>query len=92
MKCFDLLIEFIQGPCLENQLALINSKLLITINDILKYYILCENTELCKSFPDVTSFKIYDKKSSINSNGLMSDEIDSHIENNFEKISFMKYN
>lgn len=87
MKCFDLLIEFIQGPCLENQLALINSKLLITINDILKYYILCENTELCKSFPDVTSFKIYDKKSSINSNGLMSDEIDSHIENNFEKMS-----
>jgi hypothetical protein len=45
VKCFDLLIEFIQGPCLENQVALINSKLLITISDILNLYL--------KTTPDV---------------------------------------
>jgi hypothetical protein len=39
VKCFDLLIEFIQGPCLENQVALINSKLLITISDILSLFL-----------------------------------------------------
>lgn len=36
--CIDLLIEFIQGPCAENQKLLINSKLLITISEILKKY------------------------------------------------------
>ena len=86
MKCFDLLIEFIQGPCLENQIAIINSKLLITMNDILKYYIICENNQLCNSFPDVNSFKTYDKKSTMNTNSL-SDEIESHVENTFEKMS-----
>jgi hypothetical protein len=45
VNCFDLLIEFIQGPSLENQVALINSKLLITISDILSLYM--------KTTPDV---------------------------------------
>jgi hypothetical protein len=39
VKCFDLLIEFIQGPCLPNQLAVINSKLLINIADILNIFV-----------------------------------------------------
>jgi len=38
IKCFDLLIEFVQGPCMNNQVLLINSKLLFTISDILHKY------------------------------------------------------
>ena len=34
-----MLIEFIQGPSLENQIALINSKLLNTISEILDKYL-----------------------------------------------------
>ena len=38
IRFFDLLIEFVQGPCLNNQKLLINSKLLISICDILQRY------------------------------------------------------
>lgn len=43
IKCFDLLIEFVQGPCLENQMEIINSKLLVTINDIFGLYLKIDN-------------------------------------------------
>ena len=45
-RCFDLLIEMIQGPCFDSQLLLINSKLLVTINDLLKYYLISETEQL----------------------------------------------
>jgi len=39
MKCLDCLVEFIQGPCLENQNVLMNSKLISTISEILDSFI-----------------------------------------------------
>lgn len=39
VKCFDLIIEFVQGPCWENQTSIINSKIMITLNDILNLYL-----------------------------------------------------
>ena len=56
-RCFDLLIEMIQGPCFESQLLLINSKLLVTINDLLKYYLISETDKLNEIFPGVNIFK-----------------------------------
>ena len=56
-RCFDLLIEMIQGPCSESQLLLINSKLLVTINDLLKYYLISETDKLSEQFPAVDIFK-----------------------------------
>ena len=56
-KCFDLLIEMVQGPCFESQLLLINSKLLVTINDLLKYYLNSETDKLSKQFPKVKIFE-----------------------------------
>ena len=56
-RCFDLLIEMIQGPCFESQLLLINSKLLVTINDLLKYYLISETDQLYMKFPSVVVFK-----------------------------------
>ena len=35
IKCLDCLVEFIQGPCLENQNVLMNSKLVSTVSEIL---------------------------------------------------------
>ena len=58
-RCFDLLIEMVQGPCFESQLLLINSKLLVTINDLLKYYLISEREQLKSKFPKV---KIFQKK------------------------------
>ena len=55
-RCFDLLIEMIQGPCFESQLLLINSKLLVTINDLLKYYLISETEQLYQKFPFVQAF------------------------------------
>ena len=55
-RCFDLLIEMIQGPCFESQLLLINSKLLVTINDLLKYYLISETEQLYQKFPKVNVF------------------------------------
>ena len=55
-RCFDLLIEMVQGPCFESQLLLINSKLLVTINDLLKYYLLSEIDTLKEKFPLVEIF------------------------------------
>ena len=55
-RCFDLLIEMVQGPCFESQLLLINSKLLVTINDLLKYYLISETEQLKKNFPEVSIF------------------------------------
>ena len=55
-RCFDLLIEMVQGPCFESQLLLINSKLLVTINDLLKYYLISETDKLYLKFPKVTVF------------------------------------
>jgi len=58
-RCFDLLIEMIQGPCFESQLLLINSKLLVTINDLLKYYYLnSEIDQLFNKFPKVDVFRL----------------------------------
>ena len=95
VKCFDLLIEFTQGPCLENQLALINSKLLITINDILKFYILCENRELGKHYPKVMLFNnmstgLTNSSSNNNHSGTNIDDGDSsgnQFEKNFIKMT-----
>ena len=56
-RCFDLLIEMIQGPCFESQLLLINSKLLVTINDLLKYYLISEIDKLREIFPHVEIFR-----------------------------------
>ena len=56
-RCFDLLIEMVQGPCFESQLLLINSKLLVTINDLLKYYLISETDKLQEQFPFVDIFK-----------------------------------
>ena len=42
--------------CFESQLLLINSKLLVTINDLLKYYLISETDQLKKKFPDVSIF------------------------------------
>ena len=56
-RCFDLLIEMVQGPCFESQLLLINSKLLVTINDLLKYYLISEKDQLKEKFPGVEIFK-----------------------------------
>ena len=36
---FDTIIEFIQGPCIENQITIIKSKLLFTLKDIFNIYI-----------------------------------------------------
>ena len=84
IKCFDLLIEFIQGPCFENQIALINSKLLITINDILKFYLNCESNSLKNAFPNVNIFK----KDSNNINKTITEEIKhDNFENNFNKMT-----
>ncbi len=84
IKCFDLLIEFIQGPCFENQIALINSKLLITINDILKFYLNCESNILKKAFPNVNIFK----KDLNNINKTITEEIkQDNFENNFNKMT-----
>ena len=55
-RCFDLLIEMVQGPCFESQLILINSKLLVTINDLLKYYLISETDKLREQFPHVKIF------------------------------------
>ena len=55
-RCFDLLIEMVQGPCFESQLLLINSKLLVSINDLLKYYLISETDQLKKKFPSVSIF------------------------------------
>ena len=55
-RCFDLLIEMIQGPCFESQLLLINSKLLVTINDLLRYYLISEVDQLYLKYPKVTVF------------------------------------
>ena len=55
-RCFDLLIEMVQGPCFESQLLLINSKLLVTINDLLKYYLISEADKLKEQFPKVKIF------------------------------------
>ena len=46
----------IQGPCFESQLLLINSKLLVTINDLLNYYLISETDQLYLKFPQVTVF------------------------------------
>ena len=56
-RCFDLLIEMIQGPCFESQLLLINSKLLVTINDLLKYYLISEIDKLREIFPNIEIFR-----------------------------------
>ena len=88
VKCFDLLIEFTQGPCLENQLALINSKLLITINDILKFYILCENRELGKHFPKVMLFNNMSTRLTSNNSGTSVEDGDANqVEKNFIKMT-----
>ena len=55
-RCFDLLIEMVQGPCFDLQLLLINSKLLVTINDLLKYYLISETDKLREQFPHVSIF------------------------------------
>ena len=55
--CFDLLIEMIQGPCFESQLLLINSKLLVTINDLLKYYLVSDIDKLREIFPNIEIFR-----------------------------------
>ena len=55
-RCFDLLIEMIQGPCFESQNLLINSKLLVTINDLLKYYLISETGQLYQKFKHVDIF------------------------------------
>ena len=56
-RCFDLLIEMVQGPCFESQLLLINSKLLVTVNDLLKYYLISETDKLHEQFPQVEIFQ-----------------------------------
>ena len=56
-RCFDLLIEMVQGPCFESQLLLINSKLLVTINDLLKYYLNLDVYELGEKYKKVETFK-----------------------------------
>ena len=57
-RCFDLLIEMVQGPCFESQLLLINSKLLVTLNDLLKYYLISEIDKLREAFPNVEIFRL----------------------------------
>ena len=84
IKCFDLLIEFIQGPCLENQLTLINSKLLITINDILKYYLNSESEVLQTIFPLVNALKKDEIDKTKNTTEEGQEEL---FENNFNKMS-----
>ena len=46
----------VQGPCFDLQLLLINSKLLVTINDLLKYYLISETDKLREQFPHVSIF------------------------------------
>ena len=46
----------VQGPCFDSQLLLINSKLLVTINDLLKYYLNSEVDQLNKKYPKVELF------------------------------------
>ena len=46
----------VQGPCFDSQLLLINSKLLVTINDLLKYYLISETDTLKEQFPSVNIF------------------------------------
>ena len=84
IKCFDLLIEFIQGPCLENQITLINSKLLITINDILKYYLNSECENLQELFPYVQALKKDEIDKTKNATEEGQEEL---FENNFNKMS-----
>ena len=53
----------IQGPCSESQLLLINSKLLVTINDLLKYYLISEIEPIYRKFPNSLLFKDTDFES-----------------------------
>ena len=40
IKCLDCLIEFIQGPCKENQNVLFNSKLISTMSEVLSNFLI----------------------------------------------------
>jgi len=59
IRSFDLLIEFIQGPCLENQILLINSKLMITISEILSIYEDIEIEEESSTIKNLYKFQLF---------------------------------
>ena len=88
-RCFDLLIEMVQGPCFDSQILLINSKLLVTINDLLRYYLNSGIDKLREKFDHVESFKLNENSPYKSIDRKEEDEIQQNIsfKQNFDKMS-----
>ena len=88
IKCLDLLIEFIQGPCLKNQVCVINSKIMVTLNEIFNLYLKIDNygnniddiSDINNNKIKLNNYKTVENIKIKNQNILFSEDIDSFSE------------